>query len=219
MCLILVSPCFALTASLQQKLNAVTLMTAQDMASNAVSNLNLKNNTGKPITVYGLYLYGVAFITPGLNCQNGIGHAGENYRQYQGMAGGAATSVSFGVGQSVPVGQNYLYNMLYTYLYWTVQAGYAPTCALPGCSWSTDTTQYNWCFKLGAVSPDATYTYTPYPSNTIPYAWPANDVGDGYDYDLIPNIDDYTWIGPFTCNDKTLTCSTPVPQNQSFQST
>jgi hypothetical protein len=43
--------------------------------------------------------------------------------------------------------------------------------------------------------------------------------GSGYAYDLIPNPNNaYKWLGPFTCNDQTLTCSTPVPNYQAVPS-
>lgn len=231
--------CFASTSNLQQQLNAVSLMTSQDLTNNQPSNLNLTNHTGQVITVYGLYLYGVAFITPGADCTVGSGDShgvkplGQNYSINESMVGGGATPVSFGIGQSIPIGQNYLYNMLYNYLYWRVAPNglNSPAiCALPGCSWSTDINtsppnQYNWCFKLGALSLDASYTEnTASPtSNVPPYAWPTTFQTDPdsppiYTYDLIPSTYDYQWIGPFTCNDRTLTCSTPVPQYQSFQS-
>ena len=191
-----------------------------NLVNDSPSNLNLKNNTGSPLTVYGLYLYGVAFISPDDNCQNGIGNAGQNYTENQGMQGSMVSPISFAVGQSISISQNFLYNMLYNFLYWRVApngANSGPICALPGCSWSTDTAQYKWCFKVGAVSPNASYTFTPYETNSPPYAWPTNGVPVyPYNYDLVNNASNYVWIGPFTCNDQTLTCFTGSPQTQPF---
>ena len=188
---------FANAAPSQQELNAMTLMTAQDAANNAPSNLILKNNSGQAMTVDGLFLYGVAFITPGQNCQNGIQSLGQNYIENQGMQGGISTPIPMNAGQSIPIGQNYLYNMLYTWLYWEVQIGSPAICALPGCSWSTDTTKYNWCFQVGAQSPTASYTYTDYRSNTLPYAWPTINLANHYNYDLIQNVNSYVWLAVY----------------------
>ena len=108
--------------------------------------------------------------------------------------------------------------ILYTYLYWAKGGGGGQVpCSLPGCSWSTDdTTQKNSCFKLGAISPNASSVNPD--SNVAPYAWPTDPdtTPFHYVYALIPNVADYTWLGPFTCNDQTLTYSAPTPQTQSF---
>ena len=201
---------------LQYDLNTLILMNARDLF-NGSSNLNLINNTGTDLTVYGVYLYGVAFITPGLDCMNGI--VGQTNSTTQAFISGPVTPIQFKVGQSVPIGQNYLYNMLYDWMYFYATIGGTPGCLLPGCTW-TGETPHNWCFQLGATSPDTSYTYPITGTNVAPFSW-APSRPPFYAYNLIPNPgpdDAYTWLGPFTCDDKTLTCTTSVPQYQSFSS-
>jgi hypothetical protein len=215
---------------LQQDLNEVTLMSAYDLSSNGSSNLNLTNNTGAPLTVYGLYLRGVAFITPGLDCQTGV--SGGNNQTGDNTTGAIALPVSFAVGQSIPIGQNYLYNMIYNWIYWRDtpgEGGGLKVCALPGCSWPGDisppgpgTGPGNWCLQVGGLSAEAPYNMNQqkHGVNVVPYIFPASGTttpgGDTYSYDLIPTTSNYIWLGPFTCSDKTLTCSTPTPQFQAF---
>ncbi len=205
----------------RKDLNALAFMSGHDLANNSVSNINLTNKTGAPITVYGIYLYGVATISPDLNCQNGIEDQGQNYTQNPFMAGTVIEPIAFTIGQSIAIGQNYLYNMIYNWIYWRKSIGGDAGCLLPGCSWSTDTNQINWCFQVGTISPNSSYTSTSYPSNVVPFSWitswPINNLQYQYNYDLIPNTVDYVWIGPFTCDDKTLTCVTQTPQYQPFQ--
>jgi len=108
--------------------------------------------------------------------------------------------------------------MLYNWIYWRSANASAPICSLPGCTWVTDNQKYNWCFRVGAISPDASYTGSPYLANVAPFAWPTDYPYD-YAYDLIPNpTTAYQWLGPFICDDQTLTCSTPLPQDQAFPS-
>ena len=205
---------------LQDDLNSLVLMTAQDLAKNGSSNLNLTNHTGEALTVYGVYLYGVAFITPGLDCTNGI--AGHSNATIQPFMSGLITPIQFTAGQSVPIGQNYLYNMIYTWIYFYTSLPSPLGCSLPGCTWTSDT-PHNWCVQLGAISPDAPYTYTDNNSNVMPLGWPPTLIDPivdiAYNYNLIPNNSPaYIWLGPFTCDDQTLTCTTPAPQYQPFPS-
>ncbi len=212
--LIVQLPCFA---------SETALMTTYDLPHNGVSNLNLRNNTDAPVTVSGVYLFGVAWIEPGENCQNAI-NPGQNSTQNQFMAGTLIAPIRVAAKQSVPIGQNYLYNMLYNFFYWYRSISATPPCALPGCTWPGDA-PVNYCFQLGAVSPNSAYTSSSYPSNAPPFSWATSSSIDSYNYDLIPynplvpNDQNrvYTWIGPFTCSDQTLTCATAVPQSQSFQ--
>ena len=201
---------------LQQDLNSVALMTAQDLSQNNASNLNLTNNTGERQTVYGVYLYGVAFITPGLDCINGISPGGSNNKIEPYMTGDV-TPVTFNAGQSVAIGQNYLYNMLYSWIYFYTTTPGTPGCLLPGCSWPGDTPQ-NWCFQLGAVAPDASNTSQFQRTKVAPYSWlVTRTLSPAYNYNLIADLSPaYIWLGPFTCDDQTLTCTTPVPQFQPF---
>ena len=212
-------PCMASEIALgplKQDVNELSLMTAYDLSNSAASsNLNLTNNAGQALTVFGIYVYGIAWINPGEDCTTGVFSG--NSMQYQGMAGAIASPIPLAVGQSVPIGQNYLYNMVYTWFYWWARIGSTPPCELPGCTWTTDTQPYNWCLQIGAASPQSSYTYSPSLANVPPFAWPTDSSGNNYAYDLIPNTTAYTWLGPFTCSDTTLTCSTAVPQFQSFQ--
>jgi hypothetical protein len=201
-----------------QDINALSLMTAYDLSNKvASSNLNLTNKTGSALTVYGLYIYGIAWINPGENCTNGI-MPGQNSVQNSYMAGTITAPIPIAADQSVPIGQNYLYNMVYTWVYWYSINGGTPPCKLPGCTWTGDTGPFNWCFQLGSESPQASYTSSPYPANVTPFSWPTDSLIDNYAYDLIPNVNNYSWLGPFTCNDKTLTCTATTPQSQAFQS-
>jgi hypothetical protein len=205
-------------APLKQDINALNLMTAYDLSSKvASSNLNLTNKTGQALTVYGIYLYAVAWVNPGENCTDDT-ITGGNSNSGQYMAGTIASPISLAAGQSVSIGQNYLYNMMYTWIYFGSFNGFGFSCALPGCTWPGDTGSYNWCLQLGSESPQAPYTSSPYPANITPFAWPTDSTFDNYAYDLIPNVDNYRWLGPFTCNDKTLTCTAATAQSQAFQS-
>lgn len=85
-----------------------------------------------------------------------------------------------------------------------------PGCALPGCTWGSDTTQYNWCIYLGALAPVS--TSSGYTANVPPSADSAARASF-YNYNL---ISDYIYIGPIACNDKTLTCVTANQQTQAF---
>ena len=206
---------------LSQNLNTLSLMTSSDLSSNRSSNLNLTNNTGQALTVYGVHFYGVSWILPGQDCINGIIQSGGNFNQQSGMEGTVVTPIPFAVGQSIPIGENYLYNMIYNWIFWRYASNnHSIPCFLPGCSWAGDPGPFNWCLQVGITSPDSYYTGSPYKSNTAPFAWPPNlnSNGDGgnYSYDLIPNFSNFVWLGPFTCSDQTLTCSTPIPLYQSF---
>lgn len=218
--LILQLPCVAF--SLPENINAGPLMTTQDAANNSVSNLNLTNHTGTSLVVYGVYLYGVASIEPTLNCQTDVNQ--NNGTQNQFMAGTAVAPVPFAAGQSIAIGQNYLYNMIYNWIYWWETQNGDPACKLPGCTWPGDNNTV-WCLQVGAISPNSYYTSSPYQTNVVPFSWATTSIVDAYNYDLIPydpNIPNdqdrvYSWIGPVTCNDQTLTCSTPAPQYQLVQ--
>ena len=204
---------------LAEKQDAVSLMTPYDLLQRGSSNLNLTNHTGSPLTVYGVYLSGVAFITPGLSCAVGVQNEGQNVLNGSGAQGSIVVPVSFATGQSIPIGQNYLYNMLYNFLYWELKDATGLVCALPGCSWPGDRGPYNWCLKVGGLSAQAPNNFAASGgANTPPYAYPQNDPYGPYAYDLIPNPVNYVWIGPFTCNDQSLTCSTETTQYQPFPS-
>lgn len=178
-------------------------------AADTSSNILLHNGSGNTKTVYGLYVRQWYYVTPGASCASATpifpGTPNET-------VGAQPVALVMGAGQRAPIGQNLLYNML-------LQAGYyvniiipssPPGCALPGCTWGSDTTQYNWCIELGALGP--VQTSTGYTSNVPPSTDSASSAGV-YNYNL---IDTYVRLGPIQCNDQTLTCAVSTPQTQSF---
>lgn len=189
---------------------ASNFMTPQDLLNNeSPSNIFLQNNGSAAVTVYGLYVNQYAYVTPGQSCDSAtiIYPSSNNV-----TAGAFVMPVAIGSGQKVPVGSNYLYNMIFTAIYYenmTIST-LPPGCALPGCTWGSDTTQYDWCIYLGAMAP--VYTSAGYTSNVPPAAETASDQCF-YNYNL---INSYINLGPISCNDETMTCSISSPQTQSF---
>jgi hypothetical protein len=152
-----------------------------------------------------VFAYAISWLdTSETDCQ---AITGGNSNQGQFMAGAILTPLTVPAATSVPIGRNYLYNMLMTWIYFGSYNGYGFSCALPGCSWPGDTGKYNWCIKVGVVKPVS----TPYTASAPPFAWPTASFFDNYDYDAIPNVNDYVWIGPFSCDDQTLECSAISP--------
>lgn len=199
--------------------NAYALMTARDMQDNAASNVTITNHTSKPITVSGLFI--VSFDTN--DCSSCFGNvvSGDN------LGGAIVSPVTFSANQSVPIGQNYLYNMIYNGLYYTQQTIGAP-CALPGCTWpGDDATVQGWCISVNVASLNSSYTSSTYtngsnpPASVPPFSQAGNSNPFNYKYDLInPNTLGVgnACIGPITCDDKTLTCKVSSPQSETFQS-
>jgi hypothetical protein len=108
--------------------------------------------------------------------------------------------------QSVAVGKNYLYNMLYTTIYYYNQLALSPSaCTLPGCSWFTDTSPVKWCVFVGAIAPNPPVAGT----NVAPYGQAIS--GAGYNYDA---VNSYQYMGPISCDDSTLECSLDSAQEQ-----
>lgn len=179
------------------------LMTARDLRASSLSNITLQNKSGAAVTVYGLYVPQLAYTTT--DC------SGSTALYTPGNAGGAfVMPVSMRANQKLPIGQNFLYNMLYTAIYYANQPSITSPCTLPGCAWlPTDATVYNWCIYLGALSPAGGNTATN--SRVPPFA--AAVTGAGYNYDLVTQ---YAYIGPITCNDQTLTCYVSSAQNVAF---
>lgn len=198
--------------------DAYGLMTGRDMKSSALSNITITNRTSQPITVYGLFI--VSFDIN--DCSSCFGNilAGDN------MGGAMASPVTFKINQSVPIGQNYLYNMIYNGLYY-VSTNIGTPCALPGCSWPGDNpTVKGWCVSINVASLNSSYTHSSFsngtnpPAQVPPYGNAATSIGFDYNYDLINPTTLGTGnacLGPIKCDDKTLTCKVSTPQNQSFQ--
>ncbi len=196
----LVTPAFA-------KNELLDFMTPRDLLhAEANSNISLINNRGGAVTVYGLYVRQFSYVTPGDTCAN----ATIMYDTTQNTTSGAFVMPTvINAGKSAIVGSNYLYNMIYEANYFLSILSSA-NCALPGCTWGTDMTMYNWCIYLGALAPVS--TSAGYTANVPPSASAASS-GGSYDYNLINN---FVYLGPISCNDKTLTCTVANKQTQSI---
>lgn len=192
------------------KTNLLGFMTPQDILSkSAISNINLQNNSNSAVTVYGLYVRQFSFVNPGDTCA----HATVMYPTAlanENTTGGAFLMPTvINAHNSVVVGNNYLYNMIYEAIYYLSIIG-TTKCLLPGCTWPTDTTTYNWCIYLGALAPVT--TSDGYTANVPPEAYAASN-GLVYDYNLVSN---YIYLGPISCDDQTLSCTVVTQQTQSF---
>lgn len=185
-------------------------VTSRDLSNGnqSASNINLQNNRNSAATVYGLYVLQYAYVTPGQSCDSAtvIYPATNNL-----TAGVFVMPTIIGSGSKAIVGSNYLYNMIYGAIYYEyVNISSPPGCALPGCTWGSDSTQYNWCIYLGALAPVS--NSADYTANVPPAAGLASDSGL-YNYNLISN---YSYLGPISCSDSTLTCTTATQQTQAF---
>jgi hypothetical protein len=204
----LVAQSFVTTAL--AKPSSLEFMTSQDLsASNANSNINLQNSGNTAATVYGLYVRQFSYVTPGQSCSAAVPIYPSSTNV---TVGSVLMPIAINPGRSVAIGQNYLYNMILQaeyYVYTTIPSS-PPGCALPGCTWGSDTTTYNWCIYLGALAPVS--TSPGYTSNVPPSTDAASSTGI-YDYNVVSN---FITIGPISCNDQTLTCSAASPQTQPF---
>lgn len=200
---LLATSTFANTSSLE-------FMTPRDLLRNdSLSGINLRNNRASPVTAYGIYVRQFSYVTPGDTCN----HSTVIYSTTQNTAAGSfVMPVVINSGGSAAVGSNYLYNMIYEAQYYVniIIPVSPPGCALPGCTWGSDSTIYNWCIYLGALAPVAnTANYT---ANVPPSATAASSTGN-YNYNL---VNSYVTLGPISCNDQTLTCTVANQQTQSF---
>ena len=197
------------------------LMTARDLQGQDLSNITIMNRTGAPITVYGLFI--ASFDVNDCSVCYGSVMSGDN------TGGSVVSPVTFKANQSLPIGQNYLYNMLYNGIYYIKNTVGSSPCSLPGCSWPGDDINVKgWCISINAVSLNSSYTYSGYvngsnpPSNVPAYSVAGNSPPNNYNYkyDLIdPGTlgTGNACLGPITCNDQTLTCQVATAQNESFQ--
>lgn len=177
-------------------------MTARDIYARSFSNITLQNKSGASATVYALYVPQLGYTTTTCNVAT-ILYTSTN-------AGGTfSTPVAMTANQKIQIGQNFLYNMLYTAIYYNNQISAPSPCTLPGCTWLTDASVVHWCIFLGALSPASSNTSTT--SSLPPYANAVS--GTGYNYDLVTH---YSYVGPITCNDENLTCSVSSAQNVAF---
>jgi hypothetical protein len=199
--------------------SAYALMTLHDMQEKTLSNITITNHTAQPVSVSGLFI--ASFDINDCSTCFGSVVSGDN-------AGGAVVSpVTFKVNQATPIGQNYLYNMLYNGIYYIRNTVGSPPCSLPGCSWPGDDPNVRgWCISINVISRNSNYTYSNYtngtnpPANVPAYSHAGNSTPFNYKYDLIdPNTlgTGNACLGPITCNDQTLTCKVSHAQNESFQ--
>lgn len=195
--------------------SAYSLMTATDMKANISSNITIVNRTGQAIPSAGLFIAAVDSAANSDNCSvcTGAIIGGDN------LMGAVLSPVDFKVNAAAPIGQNYLYNMIYNAIYFINKNALSP-CALPGCSWPSDTPT-QWCLSFNAISRHASYTFSTHSTaNSPPYGEGGNSIPFEYKYDLFnPNqiATGNPCIGPVTCNDKTLTCTVSTPQSASFE--
>lgn len=199
--------------------NNYSLMSLHDLAQNSLSNISITNHTGKETAVSGLYI--ASFDINDCSSCFGSVVSGDN------LGGAVVSRITFKDNQTLPVGQNYLYNMLYNGIYYIKNTVGSSPCSLPGCSWPGDDPNVKgWCITINIVSLDSNYTYSSYtngtnpPANTPPYSQGGNSTAFNYKYDLINPFRLGTGgacLGPITCNDKTLTCKVSTAQNESFQ--
>lgn len=199
--------------------SAYSLMTARDMQGLDLSKITITNHTSSSISVSGLFI--ASFDVNDCSSCFGSVVSGDN------LGGAVVSPVNFKANQSVPIGQNYLYNMIYNGIYYIKNTVGSSPCSLPGCSWPGDDTNVRgWCISINVVSPNSSYTSSNYtngsnpPANTPAYSHAGNSTPFNYKYDLIDPATLGTGnacLGPITCNDKTLTCQVATPQNESFQ--
>lgn len=185
----------------------IGFMTPRDLMQNSVSsNISLQNNRSSPSTAYGLYVRQYGYVNPGDSCSAAtiIYASASNL-----SAGSVVMPIRINPGKKALIGANYLYNMIYDAIYYVniIIPSSPPGCALPGCSWGSDTARYEWCIYIGALGP--TLTSTGYTANIPPAA--SGVSGVGYNYNL---ISDYVTVGPISCSDQTLTCTVNTQQTQ-----
>jgi len=200
--------------------NHYALMTTRDIRGGSVSNITLTNKTAQTVTASGLFIASFD-VNDCSSCYGGI-VSGDN------LGGAVVSPVTFNAHQTIPIGQNFLYNMIYNGIYYIVNTAGSSPCSLPGCSWPGDDTNVKgWCISINLTSINSSYTYSNYkngsnpPASTPAYSAAGVSSPFNYKYDLIDPATlgiGNACLGPITCNDKTLTCSVSTAQNESFQS-
>lgn len=190
------------------------LMTAVDVQSALSSNITISNPTNQTIVSSGLFI--ASYDVNDCSVCNGNILAGDN------VGGVMASFVTFKPRQTVALGQNYLYNMLYNGMFY-LRSNISTPCLLPGCSWPGDDPTVKWCITINAMSPDSSYTFSNYtngsslPAKVPAYGNPGNSNPLSYKFDLIDPATLGTGqacLGPITCDDKTLTCTVASTQNE-----
>ena len=194
-------------------------MSASDLGLPDTSNISIKNNTSQSVPAYGLYITSID-INDCSSCYGAI-VGGDN------LGGAVVSKTMIQANQSVPIGKNFLYNMIYNGLYYAKNVSGSSLCSLPGCSWPGDNPSvHGWCLSINVISRHSNYTYSHYtngsnpPANAPAYGYQGNNPAFDYKYALINPITlgvGGVCLGPVVCNDKTLTCSVSSAQTQSFQ--
>ncbi|MBY0372174.1 hypothetical protein K2X33_15940 [bacterium] len=210
---------FACSRTRQNSPSVQYMMTAQDAINDGTSNVWIKNGTDSSVTSYGLFItsYDVN------DCSSCFGNiiAGDN------VGGTFVEPITFEPNQSLPIGKNYLYNILYNGIYYIRNNAGSSPCALPGCSWpGDDSNVHGWCVSINAMAHGANYNYSNYTlsgtpaANALPYSAAGNSTPFDYQYDLFDPATlgiGNSCIGPIVCDDETLTCSVSSAQTQTFQ--
>lgn len=199
--------------------NDYAFMTVRDMTASSLSNITIINRTSESISASGLFI--ASFDVN--DCSSCFGNivSGDN-------TGGAMTaSATFKPNQSLALGQNFLYNMLYNGIYYIKNTVGSSPCSLPGCSWPGDDPNVRgWCLTINVTSPNSSYTYSNYTNGSNPpakfpsYSQAGNSIPFDYKYDLINPAtlgSGNACLGPITCNDETLTCKVSTPQSESLR--
>lgn len=196
-----------------------SLMTMIDAEQNNTANLSIVNGTSQNITSYGLFI--TSFDVNDCSSCFGAVVSGDN------VGGAMVQPIRFNAGQSLPVGKNFLYNLMYNGIYYIKNTVGSSPCSLPGCSWpGDDPSVHGWCVSINVISAHSSYTSSTYqngsnpPANVPAYSAAGNSTPFNYKYDLInPNTlgTGSACIGPITCNDETLTCQLSTPQREVFQ--
>ncbi len=189
-------------------------ITSRDLSNSnqSSSNISLKNNRNSAVTVYGLYVRQYAYVAAGQSCDSSTVIFPIDVATNNITAGAFVMPTVIGPGRKAIVGSNYLYNMIYGAIFYEniIIPLSPPGCALPGCTWGSDSTQYHWCIYLGALAPVS--TSPGYTSNVPPSTGLASNTGL-YNYNLTSN---YSYIGPISCDDRALTCTAASQQTQTF---
>ena len=181
-----------------------TFASSQDLSANNIhSNIAIQNTGNQPITVYGLYIKHLSYVRPGQSCASSTPIYPSPSLSTENRAVGAFVSpVTIPAHTSAEIGANYLYNMLLGanyYVYVNISSS-PPGCAIPGCTWGSDTDIFHWCIKIGILGPkNLTSSYSD--TNVPPVAALVSDTG--YNFNLAT---DYQVIGPIHCNDRKLDC-------------
>jgi hypothetical protein len=206
--------CFA--ASLETKGRKIPqkysrhFMSTRDLGPlTTTSNIKLKNTGTSAKTVYGIYVRQLSQVATGQPCASAtVIYPGSTNTS----VGSLAMAVNIGANEEADIGPGVLYNMIYgaSYYVQVMNPSSPPGCSLPGCTWGSDTTIYDWCIQIGVLAP-VTIGSGFTTANIVPATETVSTVN--YDFNLVSS---YQELGPVTCSDQTLTCSVTSTQTQSF---